>query len=93
MSSEYNNTPGNAPPCAYASLSKYTSDYGMGVAPQGKVISGRYIVPTWDPISYDSLTNPAATCGGYVGINAAYGKGAAQCQTTYRTSLCSNGKN
>lgn len=92
MSSEYNNSvSGSAAPCSFATLSKYTSDYSMGVAPQGKPSSGRYIVPTWDPISYDALTNPTATCGGYVNINAAYGKGAAKCQTTYRTSLCNGG--
>lgn len=84
---EYNNSSGGAS-CNYADLSNYTDGYSMNIAPQGKSISGHYIVPTWDPISYDSLTGKVGSCSGYYNIDNAYGKNAGNCQTTYRSSLC-----
>ena len=85
--SEYNNTATSAS-CDYANLGNYSADYSLGVAPQGKVISGAYIVPTWSPISYDSLTAKVPSSSGYNNIESAYGSNAANCQTTYTTSLC-----
>lgn len=78
----------SGPSCAYSQLSTYNDGYSMQVAPQGKNISGKYIVPTWAPISYDSLTASAPNCSGYNNIESAYGANAASCQTTYRTSVC-----
>lgn len=72
----------------YASLNNYSSNYSMDVPPQGKVISGQYIVPTYDAIGYESLTARVPNPSGYSDINTAYGKDAATCQTNYRTSLC-----
>jgi len=72
----------------YASLNNYSSNYSMDVPPQGKVISGQYIVPTYDAIGYESLTAKVPNPSGYSDINTAYGKDAATCQTNYRTSLC-----
>ena len=73
----------------YASLNNYSSNYSMDVPPQGKVITGQYIVPTYDAIGYESLTARVPNPSGYSDINTAYGKDAATCQTNYRTSLCS----
>ncbi len=73
----------------YASLNNYSSNYSMDIPPQGKVISGQYIVPTYDAIGYESLTARVPNPSGYSDINTAYGKDAATCQTNYRTSLCS----
>jgi len=90
--SEYTNTTSSmAPSCAYADLGNYSADYSMDVPPQGKVSSGAYIVPTWSPISYDSLTSKVPSCSGYGSIQSAYGSDASRCQTTYRTSLCGGG--
>lgn len=72
----------------YASLNNYSSGYSMDVPPQGKVVSGQYIVPTYDAIGYESLTAKVPNPSGYSDINTAYGKDAATCQTNYRTSLC-----
>jgi hypothetical protein len=86
--SEYNNS-STAPSCAYSSLGDYSQNYSMGVPNQGKVITGKYIVPVFNAISYDSLTSKIPNCSGYNNINSAYG-GGQNCQTTYRTSLCGN---
>lgn len=88
MSGEYNNSMTSSG-CSYASLASYNRGYSMGVAPKGKQISGSYVVPTWSPISVDSLTGRnGPSPSGYGNITSAYGKGAGQCQTTYSTSLC-----
>ena len=87
-SGDFNNYAAGGSSCSYASLGAYNSEYSLGVAPQGKVITGQYIVPTWSPISYDSLTARVPSCSGYADITNAYGKDAGSCQTTYRTSLC-----
>lgn len=90
ITSDFNNSTAGSAPCNYGMLGAYNAGYSMNVPPQGKVTSGAYIVPTWSPISYDSLTAPIGNCSGYFGIESAYGANAAQCQTTYRTSLCGN---
>lgn len=87
-SSDYVNYSAGGAPCSYAALGTYNDGYSMNIAPQGKQVSGVYIVPTWNPISYDSLTNKVPSCSGYSDIGQAYGKDAGSCQTTYRTSLC-----
>lgn len=91
-SSDYVNYSAGAAACSYAALGGYNDGYSMNVPPQGKVTSGSYIVPSWSPISYDSLTNKVPSCSGYADITNAYGKDAARCQTTYRTSLCGGNK-
>lgn len=91
MSAEYNNYITGASH-NYATLSNYNKGYSMNIAPQGKVTAGAYIVPTWTPISYDSLSSDVPTFSGYPGIKHAYaGAGDGKCQTTYRTSLCGGG--
>lgn len=87
-SGDYNNFSAGGASCSYANLGSYNDGYSMNIAPQGKVTSGAYIVPTWSPISYDSLTSSVPSCSGYANIESAYGADAASCQTTYRTSLC-----
>ena len=89
-SSDYNNSTSGFRN-TYASLNNYSSGYAMDVPPQGKVVSGQYIVPTYDAIEYESLTAKVPSTSGYSDINVAYGKDAAQCQTNYRTSLCGGG--
>lgn len=89
MNSDYNNF-ASGPSCSYANLGNYNDGYSMQVAPQGKTVTGKYIVPTWSPISYDSLSSGAGSCSGYADITNAYGSNAASCQTTYRTSVCGN---
>ena len=84
--SEYSG-PSNNAPCNYSALGSYNNGYSMAVPVQGKQVQGTYIVPTWAPISYDSLSS-GGTCSGYNSIGAAYGQDAGNCQTTYRTSLC-----
>jgi hypothetical protein len=86
-SSDYNNSTSGFRN-TYASLNNYSSGYSMDVPPQGKLITGQYIVPTYDAIGYESLTAKVPNPSGYSDINAAYGKDAATCQTNYRTSLC-----
>lgn len=86
-SGDYNNTAGEAS-CNYGTLAQYTDSYSMNVPFQGKQISGQYIVPTWSPISYTSLTSPVPNCSGYYNINNAYGKNAGNCNTTYSTTSC-----
>jgi len=78
--------------CSYGDLANYNAPYSLGVAPEGKIVSGAYMVPTWAPISYDSLTQKVPSCSGYSNIESAYGAGADKCQTTYRTSLCGGNK-
>ena len=90
--SEYNNYTTGGPSCSYADLANYNAGYSMNIAPQGKVISGKYIVPTWSAISYKSLENDVPTGSGYFNVTSAYGSDAGNCQTTYRTSLCGNRK-
>jgi hypothetical protein len=90
MSAEPSNNTGSAS-CHYGTLDKYNNGYSMGVPPMGKVITGQYIVPTYDPIGYESLTAQVPSCSGYSSIESAYGKDAARCQTNYRTSLCGGG--
>ncbi len=85
---EYNNWSAGGAGCNYTDLIHYNAPYSMGVAPQGKVIKGKYLVPTWDAISYDSLVGQPATCSGYGTIKTAYGAGAGRCKTVYSTSLC-----
>jgi hypothetical protein len=85
---DYNNWSAGGAGCNYSDLMNYTAPYSMGVAPQGKVISGKYLVPTWDAISYDSLVGKSPTCSGYGTITSAYGAGAGNCKTVYSTSLC-----
>lgn len=87
-SGDYVNYTSGGGSCSYNTLGNYTDGYSMNVAPQGKIVSGHYIVPTWDPISYDSLTGSVPTCNGYYDIKNAYGKGAGNCQPTFLRSLC-----
>ena len=82
----------NSASCAYAPLGQYNQGYAFGFTPKGKSTSGYYIVPVWDPINHYSLIYPVPTCSGYPNIEAAYGKDAGQCQTTYRTTSCVNKK-
>ena len=90
MNKEYNNNPTSAS-CNYANLGSYNQNYSLNISPQGRVSAGQYVVPTWDPISYDSLTGSIPTCSGFANIENAYGgSGAGNCQTTYRTTLCGN---
>lgn len=91
VSSDYVNYAAGSSACSYAPLGKYTGDYSMGVPFQGKLSNGNYIVPTWSAIGYDDLTNKVPNCSGYFDVNSAYGSGAGNCQTTYRTSLCGGG--
>jgi len=85
--SEYTNA-GGAPSCSYTSLGNYLEGQSMDVPPMGKVVTGQYIVPQWQAIGYDDLTQKDPSCSGYPNIVNAYGKSAPNCQTTYRTSLC-----
>lgn len=93
VSGDYVNYAAGSASCSYAPLGNYTADYSMGVPVQGKVVTGKYIVPVFEGISYNSLTSEVPSCSGYADINQAYGKGAGNCQTTYRTSLCGSAPN
>jgi hypothetical protein len=88
VSGDYNNFSAGSSSCAYAPLGNYNNNYSMGVAPQGRMSSGSYIVPAWGAIGYDSLTSQVPNCSGYYNIMSAYGADAGSCQTTYRTSMC-----
>lgn len=89
MNKEYNNS-ANGASCNYANLGAYNQGYSMQIAPVGRTTQGSYIVPQWNAISYDSLTGDIPTCSGFATIESAYGTGAGNCQTTYRTTLCGN---
>ena len=90
ITGDYNNNASSGGSCSYGSLGAYNDNYNMmgGPAFAGRVTSGQYVVPTWSPISYDSLTAKVPSCSGYSSIVDAYGESAGNCQTTYRTSLC-----
>lgn len=92
VSNDYNNTTAGGSACSYSQLGSYNAPYSMGVAAQGKNMSGTYLVPTWDAISYDALTGSPGNCSGYGSIKSAYGANAGRCQTTYSTSVCSGSK-
>lgn len=86
---DYNNNASSGRTCSYAALNSYNAEYSMqGPSFQGKVTSGSYVVPTWSPISYDSLAPQNPSCSGYSNIMSAYGSDAGNCQTTYKTSSC-----
>lgn len=78
----YNHTSNsvNAPPCKYTTLQNYNGFDNPSIhngnmdqpdfSPPTNVI-GKYIVPLYEPISYDALTggkNPS--CGGYFNISS-----------------------
>ena len=89
--SEFTNPSSKGASCSYAALGNYNADYSMNVPAQGRVVTGRYIVPQWSPISYDSLQNlngGVQSCSGYSGILSAYGSSSENCNTQYKTSLC-----
>lgn len=87
MSSEYNNYASGAA-TSYATLGSYNAPFSMGVAPQGKVITGAYIVPQWGAIGYNSLQGKVPTGTGYGTISTAYGDAGGRCNTTFTTSVC-----
>ena len=89
-SNEYTNPMSKGPACGYASLCNYNSNGQMAPLPaNARNVSGKYIVPAWNAIGYSALTHGnSASCGGYFGIEAAYGKNAGNCSTNYVTSLC-----
>ncbi len=89
ITADYNNYASSSGSCAYAALGAYNAEYSMnGPSFQGRLSSGAYVVPTYSPISYDSLTATVPSCSGYSNIMSAYGADSGSCQTTYRTSLC-----
>ncbi len=86
--SEHSQFQNGAPACSYGSLGNYNQPYSnINPPPQGKTISGRYIVPAYEAIGYNSLEG-AASCQQYPNINQAYGMGAAKCNTQYRAASC-----
>lgn len=89
-SGDANNYLAGGSACSYGQLGAYNNGYSLGVAPVGRVSSGRYVTPVWSPISYDSLTSKVPSCSGFATVTSAYGENAGNCQTTYRTSLCGN---
>ena len=91
VSSDYVNYSAGSSACSYAPLGNYTGDYSLGVPFQGKISNSKYIVPSWNAIGYNDLTNKVPNCSGYFDVNSAYGANAGNCQTTYRTSLCGGG--
>jgi hypothetical protein len=76
------------PSCAYSTLATYNTPSGIAV-PRTQV-SGRYIVPSFSPPGYSTLTgNSAPGCTGYFNIMKAYGCGPdGSCNQQYVTSLC-----
>jgi len=52
-------------------------------------VTGKYIVPRYDAISYDALTHGANSgCGGYFNVMQAYGDNAGNCNQRYLSKLC-----
>ena len=92
MSSEYNNTTVGGPSCSYASLSNYNNgSQGMSPPIPATTVVGKYIVPSYSPPGYATLTSKIPTCSGYRNINSAYGADASGgCSTRYVTKLCGN---
>jgi hypothetical protein len=86
--SEYSGMNTGGASCSYSSLSNYNSGYAMGVPVEGKVVTGKYIVPQWAAPSYADWTAKVPSCSGYADITNAYGADAGKCQTTYRQSIC-----
>jgi len=107
--SSYNNTSNsvNSPACTYTTLHNYNGYnnpmIGNGHMDQPYVIpttvSGKYIVPMYEPITYDALTGGSdPTCGGYFNISKAYGYDGGdgslnpfKCGTKFAERLC-NGR-
>lgn len=90
-SGDANNYLAGGSACSYGQLGAYNNGYSLGVAPVGKVSqTGKYVVPQWQGVSYDMLTAKVPSCNSYFNVENAYGSSSANCQTTYRTSLCGN---
>ena len=82
--SSYNNTSNsvNSPACTYTTLQNYNGydtpmkNNGMMDQPpvEPTTVLGKYIVPMYEPISYDALSGgDGPSCGGYYNISRAYG--------------------
>jgi hypothetical protein len=107
--SSYNNTSNsvNSPACTYTTLHNYNG-YNNPMIRNGHMdqpyvipttVSGKYIVPMYEPITYDALTGGSdPTCGGYFNISKAYGYDGGdgslnpfKCGTKFGERLC-NGR-
>jgi hypothetical protein len=90
MSKEYSNTASSYDSqCNFANMKTYN---GMQVnLPKAKPTSGMYIVPTWAPIQYDSLTSKNPSCSGYSSIASGYGDNSGNCKTEYKAVPCMGG--
>ena len=80
--------------CSYATLGKYNAGSTLaGVPPSLAATKGMYIVPVFGAnYGYQALSHglpSGGSCSGFFNYTAAYGKGAANCSTTYKKKLCS----
>lgn len=74
--------------CTYGTLGNYYGGRGAMAPVPTTTKSGFLVVPNYQAPGYDTLTKNVPGCGGYHNIQSAYGAGAGQCQTSYRTKLC-----
>lgn len=88
VSNDYNNMTAGGASCSYSDLGHYNAGYSMGVAPVGRPSAGKQVVPQWTSISYESLSGDVMNCSGYGTITSAYGKGAGNCKTNYKSVPC-----
>jgi hypothetical protein len=92
MSSEYNNSPSAS--CNYKSLGNYSGNGSTMAALQPKIGQNKIVIPSYGSIGYNTLNHgkEVSNCSGYFGIGDAYGSGAGNCSSKYKTNLCNSGQ-
>jgi hypothetical protein len=90
---EYNNQSSSSPACQYKNLGTYSGSSSTMAALPARTTQGKFVVPGYNAISYDTLNHGATvpSCSGYFNIQKAYGSGAGNCSTKYTTALCNGG--
>jgi hypothetical protein len=86
---DYNSSTVHNAWCTYSTLGNYNGGAGA-VAPVPQTTrSGFVVVPNYSAPGYDTLTKGSPGCGGFIDIQNAYGSCSQNCNTSYRTRLCS----
>lgn len=88
--SEYYSGAVKGPGCSYNTNCNYYGQGGTMASLRPGTVSGKMIVPGYQPIGYDALTHgKVGSCQQYFSIEDAYGS--AKDAATYQTRLCNGG--
>ena len=93
MSNEYNNY-ASVSACNYKNLGNYSGSGSTMAALPSSMSQNAFVVPQYAAIGYDTLNHGRSvpSCSGYFNIKSAYGAGAGNCSTKYKTTLCNGGQ-